>query len=250
MGLRADRQRPSTTLTTSSFLQINSACDSGYYADTALKICVPIDTCTSPRGSLTYQTNSDATATCDCTAPYVRDSDTGECSQCASGYTLNDDGECEKLNGSQRARLRRKISTGAEVEAHHIARRHGNVHAHAARAPAGHHARNANAARAVGTDSSAFPQVSFSSSSSSAQCPEKGETACPLKSGEFECVDTTSDLASCGGCVGPDGEGPGENCLAIPGALKVECYQSRCQVASCFSGWYFDGERCAKGERA
>ncbi|GAA5999983.1 hypothetical protein JCM10207_006002 [Rhodosporidiobolus poonsookiae] len=65
-------------------------------------------------------------------------------------------------------------------------------------------------------------------------CPD-GETACRLPSGGFECIDTETSLNSCGGCVG---EGmPGQNCLAIPGALAVECHQSKCHVGSCFKGW-------------
>ena len=114
-------------------------------------------------------------------------------------------------------------------------------------------------------------------------CPE-GETACPLASGEFpsliipssqhapetdsaglspeggfECVDTTNSLTACGGCPGP--YGPGQDCLAIPGALNVQCADSKCIVGelydcsapvrtefdafrsstgSCFRGWRFD----------
>ncbi|GAA5862728.1 hypothetical protein JCM8547_003527 [Rhodosporidiobolus lusitaniae] len=65
-------------------------------------------------------------------------------------------------------------------------------------------------------------------------CPD-GETACPLPSGGFECIDTTTSLNSCGGCVGA-GES-GQNCLAIPGALAVQCHESACHVGSCFKGW-------------
>ncbi|GAA6053188.1 hypothetical protein JCM3770_000016 [Rhodotorula araucariae] len=75
-------------------------------------------------------------------------------------------------------------------------------------------------------------------------CPD-GETACPLPSGDYECVDTTS-LSSCGGCVGNGGSG--RNCLAIPGALSVQCLDSKCHVGSCFKGWRHlrDGNgRCA-----
>ncbi|GAA6028456.1 hypothetical protein JCM8097_007037 [Rhodosporidiobolus ruineniae] len=65
-------------------------------------------------------------------------------------------------------------------------------------------------------------------------CPD-GETACPLPSGGFECIDTATSLNSCGGCVGA-GES-GQNCLAIPGALNVQCMDSKCHVGSCFKGW-------------
>ncbi|GAA5872203.1 hypothetical protein JCM3774_002293 [Rhodotorula dairenensis] len=69
-------------------------------------------------------------------------------------------------------------------------------------------------------------------------CPE-GETACPLASGGFECIDTTNSLTACGGCPGP--YGPGQDCLAIPGALNVQCADSKCIVGSCFKGWRFVG---------
>ncbi|GAA5820565.1 hypothetical protein JCM11251_003051 [Rhodosporidiobolus azoricus] len=65
-------------------------------------------------------------------------------------------------------------------------------------------------------------------------CPD-GETACPLPSGGFECIDTTTSLNSCGGCVGAGQSG--QNCLAIPGALNVQCLDSKCHVGSCFKGW-------------
>ena len=136
-----------------------------------------------------------------------------------------------------------------------------NVHVRAHRAAQPHHQNAARAARVgagqvhragAGADADADDeQVSFNSDSTllkynaRSACPDD-ETACPLRSGAFECVDTTSDLASCGGCVGLKGTGAGENCLAIPGALQVECFQSKCHVASCFKGWVFDGHRCKK----
>lgn len=46
--------------------------------------------------------------------------------------------------------------------------------------------------------------------------------------GGFECVDTTNSLSACGGCPGP--EGNGQDCLAIPGALNVQCADSKCIV--------------------
>lgn len=65
-------------------------------------------------------------------------------------------------------------------------------------------------------------------------CPDN-ETACPLQSGGFECIDTSSSLSACGGCVGLGQSG--QNCLAIPGALNVQCLDSKCHVGSCFKGW-------------
>ncbi|SCZ88662.1 BZ3500_MvSof-1268-A1-R1_Chr2-1g04556 [Microbotryum saponariae] len=64
-------------------------------------------------------------------------------------------------------------------------------------------------------------------------CPD-GEKACRLKTGGFECIDATNALTACGGFVG-DGL-PGQNCLAIPGALNVQCHNSECQATSCFRG--------------
>jgi hypothetical protein len=49
-----------------------------------------------------------------------------------------------------------------------------------------------------------------------------------LQQGGFECVDTTNSLTACGGCPGP--YGPGQDCLAIPGALNVQCADSKCIV--------------------
>ncbi|KDE08877.1 hypothetical protein MVLG_00974 [Microbotryum lychnidis-dioicae p1A1 Lamole] len=72
-------------------------------------------------------------------------------------------------------------------------------------------------------------------------CPD-GEKACRLKTGGFECIDTTNALTACGGCVG-DGL-PGQNCLAIPGALNVQCHDSECQVTSCFRGWAYRDGKC------
>ncbi|SCV71920.1 BQ2448_4614 [Microbotryum intermedium] len=89
-------------------------------------------------------------------------------------------------------------------------------------------------------------------------CPD-GEKACRLRTGGFECIDTTNALTACGGCVG---EGlPGQNCLTItsigtrqadqapyllysPGALNVQCHNSECQVTSCFRGWAYRDGKC------
>ncbi|GAA5983767.1 hypothetical protein JCM5350_002388 [Sporobolomyces pararoseus] len=76
---------------------------------------------------------------------------------------------------------------------------------------------------------------------SSEHCP-LNEQACPLSSGGVECIDTQNSLTSCGGCVGEGGEGT--NCLAIPGALGVECRSGQCQIASCFRGWTYRDGKC------
>ncbi|GAA5901022.1 uncharacterized protein JCM6883_004725 [Sporobolomyces salmoneus] len=76
---------------------------------------------------------------------------------------------------------------------------------------------------------------------SSEHCPLE-EQACPLSSGGVECIDTQTSLTSCGGCVGE--EGRGQNCLALPGALQVECQRGECQIASCFRGWTYRDGKC------
>lgn len=70
-------------------------------------------------------------------------------------------------------------------------------------------------------------------------CPS-GETPCGLSSGGYECVDVTAALDSCGGCVGPTGQGEGVNCLSIPGALAVSCVASQCEVCKSLSRSFVD----------
>ncbi|KAI5481287.1 hypothetical protein MNV49_004909 [Pseudohyphozyma bogoriensis] len=57
-------------------------------------------------------------------------------------------------------------------------------------------------------------------------CPHT-QRACPLPSGNFECVDF-DELSSCGGCVTT---GSGVDCLALPGVQGVQCIENTC-VAS------------------
>lgn len=67
-------------------------------------------------------------------------------------------------------------------------------------------------------------------------CP-KGFSACPISSlvgGDFECVDTLSDLDNCGGCATL---GEGQNCNAIPGVWNVGCEQSACKIYTCADGY-------------
>lgn len=214
-----DPNAHSVCLSSSSSGACACACNDGYYSDTVTGTCVKTTTCVAPFGTLVTDSTG-ATSTCQCSTGYAIDSATGQCDLCAAGYTKQADGTCALVTASQRARLRKRIPERLAPGLHGFlaGKHHGSKRG-------SHHL------------------------SKRGECPEKGETACPLKSGDFECIDTSSDLASCGGCVGDGDNDTGENCLAIPGALNVECFQSKCQVSSCFRGWYFDGSRCTKGER-
>ncbi|KAI5475435.1 APC amino acid permease [Pseudohyphozyma bogoriensis] len=55
------------------------------------------------------------------------------------------------------------------------------------------------------------------------ECPHTSR-ACPLPSGNFECIDF-GELSSCGGCVT---SGTGVDCLAIPGVNGVGCINDEC----------------------
>lgn len=67
------------------------------------------------------------------------------------------------------------------------------------------------------------------------QCPVWGQP------GVFECIDTLTDLESCGGCPGH-----GEVCSDILGAVSVECVAGKCVVRECEDGWEVarGGDRC------
>ncbi|KAF8237843.1 hypothetical protein L208DRAFT_1245223 [Tricholoma matsutake] len=67
-------------------------------------------------------------------------------------------------------------------------------------------------------------------------CPA-GLDACPIVGawrGDYECLDTTTELESCGGCVSL---GRGQDCTAIPGAWNVGCEQGHCAVYTCAGGF-------------
>lgn len=69
-------------------------------------------------------------------------------------------------------------------------------------------------------------------------CPV-GYDACPIPtatglSADYECIDTTSELESCGGCASL---GEGQDCTAIPGVWNVACTRGQCQVSSCAPGF-------------
>ncbi|KAL1413824.1 hypothetical protein Q8F55_001608 [Vanrija albida] len=74
-------------------------------------------------------------------------------------------------------------------------------------------------------------------------CPG-GRSACRVPgSNDYECIDTTSELESCGGCAYGDfvGNGTlatGTDCTAIPGVVRggVSCFRGDCVVTRCEKG--------------
>lgn len=77
----------------------------------------------------------------------------------------------------------------------------------------------------------------------------RGLTACGVLGGKrnaFECVDTLSDLESCGGCVVPltvHSKASGADCSAITGVSDVSCVNSQCVVHRCRSGYTVSDDR-------
>ncbi|KZT02867.1 uncharacterized protein LAESUDRAFT_393558 [Laetiporus sulphureus 93-53] len=77
-----------------------------------------------------------------------------------------------------------------------------------------------------------------------------GLTACGVPGGSrgkgYECLDTTSELESCGGCVvsspfsTPANAPLGRDCSAIPHVSSVLCAQSKCVVSACDTGYTAD----------
>ncbi|KAH8088980.1 hypothetical protein BXZ70DRAFT_1042305 [Cristinia sonorae] len=61
----------------------------------------------------------------------------------------------------------------------------------------------------------------------------------------WECVDTESDLESCGGCVAPLSEGysEGTDCTAIQGVSDVSCVSGSCIVGRCLAGYIPSADR-------
>jgi len=78
-------------------------------------------------------------------------------------------------------------------------------------------------------------------------CPT-GLDACPIPgssglTGDFECLDTTNELESCGGCASL---GQGQDCTNIKGAWNVGCERGTCVVYTCTGGFRrsSDGKSC------
>ncbi|GJN90836.1 hypothetical protein Rhopal_003850-T1 [Rhodotorula paludigena] len=171
------------------------ACNAGFYRS-SVGTCVPNSNCPPPN----VLTQSGEFSVCTCATGFISDG-AGGC-VCPAGYVQSTTtGQCVlPPSGRARARHRRGLANKP-------------------------HGRRGQQVFAPATSEGLVTK---------AHCPD-GETACPLPSGGFECIDTTNSLTSCGGCVGAGGAG--QNCLAIPGALHVECAASKCRVGSCFKGW-------------
>jgi len=77
--------------------------------------------------------------------------------------------------------------------------------------------------------------VNYRHKRDTSHCPHQ-ETACPITAHTFgfECIDTQTELTSCGGCVT---KGQGENCLSIPGADAVGCDHGKCVVFTVMPGF-------------
>ncbi|KAG7532143.1 hypothetical protein FFLO_03771 [Filobasidium floriforme] len=76
-------------------------------------------------------------------------------------------------------------------------------------------------------------------------CP-KTMSACPIgkESSSYECLDTFTDISSCGGCASV---GEGQDCTAIKGAKWMGCEQGSCVVYSCRPGFKLvGGKECVK----
>jgi hypothetical protein len=66
-------------------------------------------------------------------------------------------------------------------------------------------------------------------------CPQ-GLSACPIPgqfSGQYECIDASTDITSCGGCASI---GKGVDCMS-EGVRFAGCNRGLCEVYSCLKGW-------------
>ncbi|GHJ85917.1 hypothetical protein NliqN6_2319 [Naganishia liquefaciens] len=61
----------------------------------------------------------------------------------------------------------------------------------------------------------------------------------------WECIDTSSDLESCGGCEWPvSGKDQGEDCSSLEGVSEVACTRGKCEASSCMRGFVLNGTQC------
>lgn len=77
----------------------------------------------------------------------------------------------------------------------------------------------------------------------------QGESLCriPLRNGGkdkgYECIDTSSNLESCGGC--PD-DSSAVDCSVIPHASSASCVNGACVVSSCQRGYKLANNECVR----
>ncbi|KAF7328887.1 hypothetical protein MVEN_02518400 [Mycena venus] len=76
------------------------------------------------------------------------------------------------------------------------------------------------------------------------KCPT-GFTACHIpgrNANSWECLDTETDLESCGGCPSLYSDSlPGKDCTAIPGVSDVSCIKGNCVIHKCMAGFDLSG---------
>ncbi|WVW82317.1 hypothetical protein I302_104323 [Kwoniella bestiolae CBS 10118] len=100
-----------------------------------------------------------------------------------------------------------------------------------------------------------YPRSSYTCPSGlPVQIQSKRSESCPvgmekcsvgaLGGGQWECVDTKSDIESCGGCMYPTPTelnplalSTGTDCTSLPGTNGVSCIQGQCQIQSCAKGF-------------
>ncbi|OCF55453.1 hypothetical protein L486_06936 [Kwoniella mangroviensis CBS 10435] len=72
---------------------------------------------------------------------------------------------------------------------------------------------------------------------------------------QWECIDTKSDIESCGGCMYPTPSetnplaiSTGTDCTSLPGTNGVSCVKGQCQIQSCLKGFKLsnNGTSCEK----
>jgi len=98
----------------------------------------------------------------------------------------------------------------------------------------------------IGTCPSGVPRVRRRALNVDLMC-SSGLTACavPGRPGKTECMNTASDVESCGGCEFPlEGREKGVDCTAIANVDAVLCLGGRCVVRSCRKGFVAIGDGC------
>jgi len=72
------------------------------------------------------------------------------------------------------------------------------------------------------------------------QCPANQEM-CRFGN-SLKCVDTLTNLVSCGGCMNTKLSQRGQDCSEMPGVDVVSCHVGVCIVESCIKGYTFNPE--------